>query len=123
VYGHLLFVSVEQTLGRIDCGTQGVPETVSKERFRGVRIFDITDVKKPRQIVAVQTCRGSHTHTLVSTSADAGNLYIYGSGTGAVRSSEELDGCSGRRADDDPNTSYYSIDVIEVPLAHPERDR
>ena len=83
---HLLFMSVEQTRGRVDCGTQGVQGTVSAERFRGVRIFDISDVRKPRQIAAVQTCRGSHTHTLVVDPKDAANVYIYGSGTGAVRS-------------------------------------
>src|SRR5262249_13978137 len=67
VHGHLLFMSVEQTRGRVDCGTQGVQDKVSADRFRGVRIFDITDVTKPRQLAAIQTCRGSHTHTLVTS--------------------------------------------------------
>ena len=95
VYGHLLFMSVEQTRGRIDCGTQGVPTAVSAERFRGVRIFDISDLSKPKQVAAVQTCRGSHTHTLVTDPKDQANLYVYGSGTSGVRSGEELAGCSG----------------------------
>ncbi len=82
VHGNLLVMSVEQTRGRLDCGTQGVEPAVSTERFRGVRVFDITDVKKPRQVAAVQTCRGSHTHTLVATPGDKANLYVYGSGTG-----------------------------------------
>ena len=69
---------------------------VSAERFRGVRIFDITDMRKPKQVAAVQTCRGSHTHTLVPIPNDKENLYVYGSGTGAVRSGEELAGCSAR---------------------------
>ena len=64
VHGNLLIMSVEQTRGRIDCGTQGVKETVSPERFRGVRIFDISDLQKPKQVASVPTCRGSHTHTL-----------------------------------------------------------
>ena len=85
VHGNLLFMSVEQTRARIDCGTQGVTETVSTERFRGIRIFDISDVKRPKQIAAVQTCRGSHTHTLVTDPKDPANLYIYGSGTGTPR--------------------------------------
>ena len=121
IYGNLLFMSVEQTRGRIDCGTQGVVEPVSKERFRGVRIFDITDIRNPKQIAAVQTCRGSHTHTLVPK--DKQTLYVYGSGTGGVRSGEELVDCSGGDPKENPNTALFSIDVIEVPLAAPEKAR
>jgi hypothetical protein len=123
VYGRLLFMSVEQTRGRVDCGVQGVQATVSAERFRGVRIFDISDIDNPRQLAAVQTCRGSHTHTLVTSPSDSANVYIYGSGTGAVRSAEELAGCSGLDPAKDPNTSLYSIDVIQVPLAAPQNAR
>ncbi len=121
IYGNLLFMSVEQTRGRIDCGVQGVPEPISKERFRGVRIFDITDITKPKQIAAVQTCRGSHTHTLVPK--DKQTLYVYGSGTGGVRSGEELVDCSGGDPKENPNTALFSIDVIEVPLGAPEKAR
>jgi len=121
VYGNLLFMSVEQTRGRVDCGTQGVTEPVSAERFRGVRIFDITDISKPRQVAAVQTCRGSHTHTLVTDPKDKANIYVYGSGTSSVRSGDELAGCSGLDPDKDPNTALFSIDVIKVPLASPEK--
>jgi hypothetical protein len=120
VHGNLLFMSVEQTRGRIDCGTEGVSETVSTERFRGVRIFDITDINKPKQLAAIQTCRGSHTHTLVPDLRDPSNLYIYGSGTGNVRSGEELAGCSGLKPEEDPNTALFSIDVIQVPLSAPQ---
>jgi hypothetical protein len=123
VHGNLLVMSVEETRGRLDCGTQGVQEPVSAERFRGVRIFDISDVRKPKQIAAVQTCRGSHTHTLVVDPDDKENLYVYGSGTGSVRSGEELAGCSGKDPKEDPNTSLYSIDVIQIPLAAPEKAR
>jgi hypothetical protein len=121
VHGNLLVMSVEQTRGRLDCGTAGVEEPVSKERFRGVRIFDISDVTKPKQLAAVQTCRGSHTHTLVTAPGDTANLYIYGSGTSSVRSGEELEGCSGGDAKDDPETALFSIDVIKVPLADPSK--
>jgi hypothetical protein len=120
IYGNLLFMSVEQTRGRIDCGLQGIPTTVSAERFRGVRIFDITDLKKPRQVAAIQTCRGSHTHTLVPDPKDKANIYVYVSGTSAVRSGEELTGCSAEMPDKDPNTALFSIDVIQVPLAAPQ---
>jgi uncharacterized protein (DUF305 family) len=121
IYKNLLFMSVEENRGRLDCGTQGIAETKSKDRFRGVRIFDITDIRMPRQVAAVQTCRGSHTHTLVSDPDDQGNLYVYASGTGSVRPSEELAECSDSTAD--PNTALFSIDVIQVPLAHPEDAR
>ena len=120
VYGNLLFMSVEQTRGRLDCGTEGIQGKVSAERFRGVRIFDITDITKPRQVAAVQTCRGSHTHTLVNDPKDKDNIYVYGSGTSSVRSGEELAGCSGLKPEEDPNTALFSIDVIKVPLAKPE---
>ena len=91
-----------------------------KDRFRGVRIFDITDVKNPKQVAAVQTCRGSHTHTLVVDPNDKENVYIYVSGTSFVRQSEELAGCSGEAPDKDPNTALFRIDVIKVPLAAPQ---
>jgi hypothetical protein len=123
IFGSLLFMSVEQTRGRIDCGTQGVDAPVSAERFRGIRIFDISDIRRPKQIAAVQTCRGSHTHTLVNDPDDKDNLYVYGSGTGAVRSGDELAGCSGKDPKEDPDTALFSIDVIQVPLASPETAR
>ncbi|MGE0040331.1 MAG: LVIVD repeat-containing protein [Vicinamibacterales bacterium] len=119
VYGNLLFMSVEQTRGRIDCGTQGVTETVSAERFRGIRIFDISDMKNPKQVAAVQTCRGSHTHTLVPNPKDPANLYVYGQGTGQVRPGEELEGCVDGDQNN-PDTALFSIDVIKVPLASPQ---
>jgi len=119
VHGNLLFMSVEQTRGRLDCGTQGVATPVSAERFRGVRIFDITDLARPRQIAAIQTCRGSHTHTLVVDPKDPSNIYVYGSGTSSVRSGEELAGCA--KEPEDPNTALFSIDVIKVPLAAPDK--
>ena len=123
IHGNLLFMSVEQTRGRLDCGTQGISTPVSAERFRGVRIFDITDINKPKQVAAIQTCRGSHTHTLVADPHDKANLYVYGSGTSGVRSAEELAGCSGLNPDEDPNTALFSIDVIQVPIAAPQNAR
>jgi hypothetical protein len=123
VLGNLLFMSVEQTRGRIDCGVQGVNEPASAERFRGIRIFDITDMRMPKQVAAVQTCRGSHTHTLVTDPDDEGNIYLYGSGTSSVRSAEELSECSGQKPDEDPKTALFSIDVIQVPVKAPEKAR
>jgi hypothetical protein len=123
VYGHVLVMSVEQTRGRVDCGTEGVSTPVSNERFRGVRIFDISNIRKPKQVAAVQTCRGSHTHTIVTNPRDKENVYVYGSGTSTVRSGDELAGCSGQDPKEDPNTALFSIDVIQVPLADPAKAR
>jgi len=135
VYKNLLFMSVEMPNGRLDCGTQGfLPQTpsaagqehkpdVQKDRFRGVRIFDITDISNPKQVGAVQSCRGSHTHTLVVDPNDKNNVYIYVSGTSFVRPSEELAGCSGESPDKNPNTSLFRIDVIKVRLTAPQQSR
>jgi hypothetical protein len=123
VYGNLLFISVEDMSGRVDCGVQGIRDTVSAERFRGVRIFDISNFAAPRQVAAVQTCRGSHTHTLVTDPNDTSKVYIYVSGTSVVRSPRELAGCSPQPPDQDPNTSLFRIEVIEVPLARPQDAR
>jgi hypothetical protein len=123
IWGNLLFMSVEQTRGRLDCGLQGVTAPVSAERFRGLRIFDISDLQKPKQVAAVQTCRGSHTHTLVPDLTDKSRIFVYGSGTGGVRSGDELAGCSGLDPKEDANTALFSIDVIEVPLAAPDQAR
>lgn len=136
VYKNLMFMSVEMPNGRLDCGVQGFPPNPppaagkgnpmmmlpapQKERFRGVRIFDISDIRNPKQIAAVQTCRGSHTHTLVVDPKDKKNVYIYVSGTSFVRQSEELPGCSAEKPDKDPNTSLFRIEVIKVPLAAPQ---
>jgi hypothetical protein len=135
VYKNLLFMSVEMPNGRLDCGTQGFPPepppapghekerhppAAQKDRFRGVRIFDISDIKNPKQVAAVQSCRGSHTHTLVVDPSDKDNVYIYISGTSFVRQAEELAGCSGEAPDKDPNTALFRIDVIKVPVAAPQ---
>jgi hypothetical protein len=121
VYRNLLFVSGESLTGRLDCGSQGVPDTVSAERLRGIRIFDITDINNPRYIANVQTCRGSHTHSVLVDPKDPSNIYVYVSGSSRVRSPKELAGCSGALPEADPNSALFRIEVIKVPLAHPER--
>lgn len=135
VYKNLLFMSVEMPNGRLDCGDQGFPPepppppgeekkprlpVAQKDRFRGVRIFDISDVKNPKQVAAVQTCRGSHTHTLVVDPDDKENVYIYVSGTSFVRQPEELAGCAGGSPDKNPDTALFRIEVIKVPVAAPQ---
>jgi hypothetical protein len=121
VYRNLLFVSVEAPTGRVDCGLQGIKDSVSTDRFRGVRIFDITDVAHPRKVVDIQTCRGSHTNTVVTDPHDSTSIYIYVSALSGTRSPTELAGCSDVSPDDDPATQRFRIDVIQVPLVHPEQ--
>lgn len=127
VYKNLLFMSVEMGNGRLDCGTQGFPlqtapgpAPAEKDRFRGVRIFDISDIKNPKQVAAVQSCRGSHTHTLVEDPKDKNNIYVYISGTSNVRPNAELAGCSDGKPDEDPNTSRFRIDIVKVPVTAPQ---
>lgn len=121
VYKNLLFVSGEGMTGRLDCGTQGVKEAVSKDRLRGLRIFDISDIANPKNVGNVQTCRGSHTHTVVEDPKDKENVYVYISGSAGVRSEQELPGCVRETPDKDPNSALFRIEVIKVPLAHPEQ--
>ena len=121
VYRNLLFVSGEGLTGRIDCGAQGVPEPVSKDRLRGLRIFDISDITRPRNVGNVQTCRGSHTHSVLVDPKDTANVYVYISGAAPVRSSNELAGCTDASPEADPNSALFRIEVIKVPLAHPEQ--
>ncbi|MDQ2929958.1 MAG: hypothetical protein M3Y05_03930 [Gemmatimonadota bacterium] len=121
VYKNLLFVSGEGLTGRVDCGGEGVKDTVSKERLRGLRIFDITDIANPKNVGNVQTCRGSHTHTALVDPKDPDNVYIYISGSSRVRSPNELPGCSSAAPNQDPNSALFRIEVIKVPLAHPEQ--
>ncbi|HEX6587406.1 MAG TPA: hypothetical protein VF039_00175 [Longimicrobiales bacterium] len=123
IHGNLLFMSVEMPNGRIDCGTQGTRGAADPERFRGVRVFDVSDLNNPRQVAAVQTCRGSHTHTLVTDPDDDDNVYIYVQGAANVRPAEELAGCSGRPPSQDTSTAYFRIEVIQVPLAAPQNAR
>ena len=120
VHGDLLFMSVEENRGRLDCGAATTASAVDSERFRGVRIFDISDLNAPRQIAAVQTCRGSHTHTLVPHPSDPNVLYVYGQGTSDVRKTEELAICTDGQPDSNPETALFSIDVIRVDLSRPQ---
>ncbi|MDX1421325.1 MAG: hypothetical protein R3181_15270 [Rubricoccaceae bacterium] len=120
VYGDLLFVSGEGLGGRLDCGTQGVQATVSPDRLRGIRIFDITDIRNPEYVANVQTCRGSHTHSVLKHPGDDENVYVYVSGSAPVRPAEELPGCSGASPDEDPETALFRIEVIRVPLDNPQ---
>ena len=118
----LLIMSVEETRGRVDCGLEGVTDEISNERFRGLRIFDISDLTRPKQVGAVQTCRGSHTHSVVSGPDADGKLIVYNSGISRVRDEEELPGCFDESPGDD-RTALFRIDVIEIPVDNPAAAR
>jgi hypothetical protein len=122
IVGNLLIMSAQETRGRLDCGLQGISEDVSDERFRGLRIFDISDLESPVQVGAVQTCRGSHTHSVVSGPGDDGKIVVYNSGTSSIRDRDEMETCF----DDspgDPRTALFRIDVIEIPVDDPASAR
>jgi hypothetical protein len=120
IYGNLLFISSESTGDRTDCAASGVADKVSKDRMVGVRIFDVSDMAHPKKVMDIQTCRGSHTHTLVPDANDKSIVYVYVAGSAGVRPDEELSGCMDGPADD-PNSARFRVEVIRVPLAHPEQ--
>src|SRR5690349_19901217 len=121
VYQNLLFVSGEGMGGRLDCGTQGVHDSVSSARLRGLRIFDISDIANPTYIANVQTCRGSHTHSALNDRYDAANVYVYISGAAPVTSLSQLPGCVAAAPDSNPNSARFRIEFIKVPLAAPQQ--
>jgi hypothetical protein len=121
VYKNLLIVSAESNSARLDCGAEGVTDTVSTERLRGIRIFDISDLDHPKYVTSVQTCRGSHTHSLLVDPKDKANVYVYISGSAALRSPTELPGCNAKAPPTDPNSALMRIEIIKIPLAHPEK--
>ena len=120
IVGNLLIMSVEENRSRIDCGLEGIGSDASPERFRGIRIFDISNLSKPRQVGAVQTCRGSHTHSVVSSSTSENKIIVYNSGTGRVRDNEELSSCLGWTGG---GSSYFTIDIIEIPINDPSSSK
>ena len=119
---NLLIMSVEQTRSRIDCGLQGVSKEASPDRFRGIRIFDISNLSEPKQVGAVQTCRGSHTHSVVSGPDQDGKIIVYNSGTQGVRDEDEMEECIGN-IPGDSRTALFRIDIIEIPLTEPSKSR
>lgn len=119
VFGNLMFLSAEAFNGRTDCGTQAPTGQSNPLRFRGVRVFDISDIRNPKLVAGVQTCRGSHTHTVVENPRDKENVYIYVSGSAGIRPSSELEGCTTDDPFTNPNSSLLKIEIIKVPLRNP----
>lgn len=118
IYGDLLFISAESNRARTDCGMEGVED--GEDRMRGVRIFDVSDPANPELVKNVQTCRGSHTHTLVPDPDDANVMYVYVGGSSGVRSSDEMPECSSGSVEENPETAQFRVDIIRVPLDNPE---
>jgi hypothetical protein len=121
IYGNLLFISAESNGNRVDCGSQGVQDTVSADRMKGVRIFDVSNPTRPRVVGNLQNCRGSHTHTVLPDPRDEGSVLVWMSGSSNVRSGSELTGCSSGTLEENPNTAQFRIDIFRVPLANPAR--
>lgn len=117
VYGNLLFISAEGNGNRNDCGKGGVQD--AKDHMAGVRIYDVSNPKAPKLIKNVQTCKGSHTHTLIPSPTDKGVVYLYVSGNQGARSDAELAGCKNGDDPADETNSLFRLDVIKVPLANP----
>ena len=122
VVENLLILSVQDTRGRLDCGLQGVSPEPSEERFRGLRIFDISNPLMPIQVGAVQTCRGSHTHSVVDGPTADGKIIVYNSGTSSIRDQEEMEDCFEDIPGDD-RTALFRIDVIEIPISDPSQSK
>ncbi len=123
IVGNLMFVSHEATTGRIDCALEPASGAVNTDRARGVRIYDVSDMRNPKRLAMVQTCRGSHTHTVVNDPADTEHVYVYVSGSATVRSAAELDGCSNLPPAEDPTSALFRIEVIQVPIKNPAAAR
>ena len=119
IVGNLLFISAEGNGNRKDCGSQGVQDPA--DHMTGVRIYDVSNPRTPKLIKNVETCKGSHTHTLIPDPKDKGTVYIYVSGSQGARPETELAGCNNGTDPADESNSLYRLDIIKVPLAHPDK--
>ena len=119
IYGNLLFISAEGGGNRNDCAKGGVQNPA--DHMAGVRIYDVSNPSAPRLVKNVQTCKGSHTHTLIPDPKDRGVVYLYVSGNQMARPDSEMAGCKNGTDAADESNSLYRLDVIRVPLAHPEQ--
>src|SRR5690606_14275526 len=110
--------SAEGAGNRNDCAKGGVQNPA--DHMAGVRIYDVSNPRAPRFIKNVQTCKGSHTHTVVPHPTDRGIVYLYVSGNQGARPASELAGCRNGADPADETNSLYRLDVIKVPLARPQ---
>jgi hypothetical protein len=118
IIGNLLFVSAEGAGNRNDCAKGGVQDP--KDAMRGVRIYDVSDPRAPKLVKNVQTCKGSHTHTVIPDPKDANAVYLYVSGNQGARSTDELAGCKNGANPADETNSLFKLDIIRVDLRRPQ---
>ncbi len=118
IYGNLLFVSAEGGGNRNDCAKGGVENPA--DHMAGVRIYDVSNPRAPRLVKNVQTCKGSHTHTLIPSPTDKGVVYAYVSGSQGARPETELAGCKNGVNPADESNSLFRLDVIKVNVARPQ---
>jgi hypothetical protein len=118
IVGNLLFVSAEGAGNRNDCAKGGVQNPA--DHMAGVRIYDVANPRAPRLVKNVQTCKGSHTHTVVPHPTDKGVIYLYVSGNQGARPASELAGCRNGTNPADETNSLFRLDIIKVPLARPQ---
>jgi hypothetical protein len=118
IYGNLLFISAEGAGNRNDCGKGGVENPA--DHMAGVRIYDVSNPAAPRLIKNVQTCKGSHTHTLIPDPKNAKVVYVYVSGQQGARPATELAGCKNGADAADESNSLYRLDVIKVDVTRPQ---
>ncbi|MBL0940374.1 MAG: hypothetical protein IBJ03_15875 [Gemmatimonadaceae bacterium] len=119
IYGHLLFLSAEGAGNRKDCGDGGVKDP--KDHMAGIRIFDVSNPREPKLVKNVETCKGSHTHTLVPSPTDKNIIYLYVSGQQGARSEASMPGCKNGNDPKDPTNSLYQLDIVKVYLNAPEK--
>ncbi len=119
IYKNLLFISAEGAGNRNDCAAGGVKDP--KDHMAGVRIFDVSNPAAPKLVKNVQTCKGSHTHTIIPSSKDENILYIYVSGSQSARPESEMPGCKLGTDPADESNSMFRLDVIKVDLRAPEK--
>ena len=118
IYGNLLFVSAEGAGNRKDCGK--APVTDPSQHTAGVRIFDVSNPSEPKLVKNIETCKGSHTHSLLPSKKDKNILYIYVSGSGGARAENDLPGCKNGTDPADTTNAMYRLDVIKVDLRKPD---
>ncbi|MET9802023.1 hypothetical protein [Streptomyces sp. NPDC006368] len=105
VSGDLLFLSTDSSRSDNSCRSTTQPAT-EKSSWEGMKIFDISDIRNPKYVAAVETACGSHTHTLVP---ERRNVYIY------------VSSYSPSAAFPDCRPPHDGISVIKVPRKAPEQ--
>ena len=119
VWGNrLLFLAVDRTMSGEECGAKRVAHD-DPTGWEGVRIFDVSNPRRPRFIDGVYTDCGAHTITLLPRE-DEGRLLLYVSSY-PLRPGPTCGPVNGPANGESP--LHEKISVIEVPLNAPQRAR